>query len=73
MQGKEQPLASVLERPLRDGYLEGRVKKHRRGYAVDSGQSVYHRRPLLVLVASRALALRLFLFGYFLFEPAKRK
>jgi hypothetical protein len=73
MQDKEQKLASVLERPLRDGYLEGRVKKPRRGYAVDSGQSGYHRRSLLVLVASRALALRPFLFGYFLFGSAKRK
>ena len=37
-------LASVLEGPLGNGYLEGRVTKHRRGYAVDSGQSVYRHR-----------------------------
>ena len=34
---KNKKLASFLERPLGDGYLEGRVTKHRRGYAVDSG------------------------------------
>jgi hypothetical protein len=73
MQVKEQQLASILERPLRDGYLEGRVTQSRRGYAVDSGQSGYHGRTLLVLVASRAVALRPFLLGYFFFGPAKKK